>query len=393
MLLLIVSNNMSKPILIYLHWPFCLSLCPYCDFNSHLAAKIDQDKWLQAYLKEINFFIDKIKNKKVKSIFFGGGTPSLMNPKIVAAIIDYIAKIATIDDNTEITLEANPTSSEVDKFIEFRNAGINRVSIGIQALNDRDLQKLGRKHNSKEAINAINLASNIFPRFSFDLIYARPQQTMQEWQQELTLAINDLPLKGHISLYQLTIEKGTEFYKLYNNKQLTLPENDLAANMYEWTNNYLIANGYERYEISNYAIKGEECKHNLGYWHYEEYIGIGPGAHSRLHLKNKILANMMIHKPDKWLDQVLTKGDGIQQQVKLSTKEIIEEIIMMGMRLSSGISDHNLQQLLNLKFSDVLKQDTLQEYINLGLIKDNKDKLCLTDKGLLLHSYIVPRLC
>ena len=375
---------------IYVHWPFCLSLCPYCDFNSHIANNIDHNRWLKAYEKELENFIPKIKNKEIKSIFFGGGTPSLMQPFVVQGIIDKIASIGTISDSCEITLEANPTSFETDKFKQFKSAGINRVSLGIQTFDEKDLLVLGRKHSSSEAINAIESASKIFSRYSFDLIYARPDQTLEKWQEELKFA---LTLAGnHISLYQLTIEKGTPFFNLFRHNKLSLPADDLAATLYEWTSSYLKERDYNRYEISNYAKNGEECIHNLCYWNYNEYIGIGPGAHSRLHERPGVLAVMMHHKPDKWLNSVEFHGHGIQNNISLSDSEIAEELIMMGTRLSTGVKEEPLMQLTKLRFIDVLNHDIVNEYIKQQLITIASNSLKLTEHGLLLHNYLIPRL-
>ena len=378
------------PISIYIHWPFCLSLCPYCDFNSHLTDSIDHDAWLNAYKIEIDYFADRIKGRFVRSIFFGGGTPSLMKPEVVAGIIAKIASLAEISDLTEITLEANPTSFEIQKFKEFRAAGINRVSIGVQSLQQDGLELLGRKHSAKNAIYAIESAAKIFDRYSFDLIYAIPKQNLKQWQDELKFAFT--LAGGHISLYQLTIEKGTPFYKLFKNGELPLPSNDLAANMYEWTNEFLLAQNYKRYEISNYAMLGHECIHNLCYWNYDEYIGIGPGAHGRLHDTDGISAVMMTHKPEKWLQMVLENGCGIQTQANLSKQEIIEEAFMMGTRLEEGILESKFYQLTNTNFAQILNQKTTDHYIKQSLVSIQNGRFKLTSKGLILHNYLVSRM-
>lgn len=388
-------QNTSPNISIYIHWPFCLSLCPYCDFNSHISASIDHARWLKAYEKELEYFTSTLKNKQIKSIFFGGGTPSLMQPFVVEGIINKIASLGQLNDLCEITLEANPTSFETNKFKDFKKAGVNRVSLGIQALNKEDLLTLGRKHSSEEAISAIKSASKIFSRYSFDLIYARPSQTLDAWKNELKFA---LQLAGsHISLYQLTIEKGTPFFNLFRQGKLKLPEEELSATLYEWTNDFLETNNYSRYEISNYAFKDQECLHNLCYWNYNEYIGIGAGAHSRIHNKTiseqqtEINALMMYHKPEKWLNSVEEQGHGIQYNNKLTKTEIIQELIMMGTRLSSGIKEAKLLDLMNLKFADVLNYDILNHYINNNLASLSNDVLKLSDKGLLLHNYLISR--
>ena len=388
-------NNIS----VYVHWPFCLSKCPYCDFNSHVAEVEDHQLWLECYLKEIEYFKNVINGKYVKSIFFGGGTPSLMEPKVVQGIIAKLAELGTIDNKTEITLEANPTSYETAKFEQFKACGINRVSIGIQALKDDDLKKLGREHNKDQALAAIKSAARIFERTSFDLIYARPEQTLKDWQEELASAMEFAP--NHISLYQLTIEKGTPFYRLHQDKKLILPKSEEAADMYEWTTDILNNAGFQRYEISNYAKVGEECRHNLSYWNYEEYLGIGPGAHSRLrnydkhkdpHVNNSTTGVMMWHKPEKWLKSVQELGQGVQTIQALSLEETIEEFFMMGLRLKSGIYLRNLKTITDKKLFDLLDEKMLKYYAELELLNFNEDHIALTDKGLMLHSYLVPRL-
>jgi len=381
------------PLSIYIHWPFCLSLCPYCDFNSHVAASIDHQRWQEGYTREIDYFADKIKGRYIKSIFFGGGTPSLMQPFVIDGIINKIAKIGNLDHNTEITLEANPTSYETQKFIEFKASGINRVSIGVQSFNEQDLNNLGRKHSPGEAIAAIESASKIFERYSFDLIYARMGQSLDAWQEEIKFA---LKLAGsHISLYQLTIEKGTPFYKLFHEGKLILPENEVSANMYEWTNDYLESLNFQRYEISNYAMPGQESIHNLNYWNYGEYIGIGPGAHSRIHNHDTPVAIesvMMIHNPGKWLDNVEGKGHGIQTRGLLSSEEITEEALMMGTRLQKGLDKQEFLRITGHHLNEILNMEVIKQYSIMGLVIDNDKELVLTNKGLMLHNYLVPRL-
>ena len=381
---------MANDLSIYIHWPFCLSKCPYCDFNSHVASTIDHNQWLKSYETEIEYFKDIIQNKYIKSIFFGGGTPSLMNPVIVEGIINKISNLAIIDNQTEITLETNPISFETEKFKAFKAAGINRVSIGVQSLKEDDLKKLGRTHDCMQAIKTIKAANTIFLRVSFDLIYARSGQTLKDWQEELKQAMQ--LATSHISLYQLTIEKGTPFYKLFKEGNLILPHSDAAAEMYEWTNHYLESKKYFRYEISNYAMIGHECLHNLTYWNYNSYLGIGPGAHSRIiESSSSVSAIMMWHKPEKWLDSVKTKNVGIQTNTKLTYQEIIEEMLMMGLRLSKGINISTLEQKLNTKLENILDMNNLKHYQALDLIRLDEN-IYLTDKGLMLHSYIVPRL-
>ena len=379
-----------KPLSVYIHWPFCLSLCPYCDFNSHVSTSINHNTWLEAYKKELSYFADRIAKRPIRSIFFGGGTPSLMEPNTILGIITAISKIAIVDKNTEITLEANPTSYELEKFKEFKAAGINRVSIGVQSLRNERLQSLGRKHSAQNALDAIKSAATLFDKYSFDLMYATQNQNLKAWQDELKEAIEFAG--GHISLYQLTIEKGTPFFKLYNDKQLILPSNDEAADMYEWTNEYLQQNQYKRYEISNYAVRGHECLHNLCYWNYDEYIGIGPGAHSRLHNKDGIVALMMTHKPQSWLDKVNEFGHGIQTKNQLSNIETIEEVLMMGTRLQAGIVEEKFQEITGTDFLHSLNIKTIEQLKQQNLVLMEAGQIKLSEKGLLLHSYIVPRM-
>lgn len=379
-----------QPISVYIHWPFCLSLCPYCDFNSHIASTIDHDLWLNAYKQEINYFKEKLSGRQIQSIFFGGGTPSLMRPKTVENTIDLLSNIGLISSTTEITLEANPTSYETEKFKEFKSAGINRVSIGVQSLKPEALEVLGRKHSKDEAISAIKSASKIFDRYSFDLIYAIPNQTLEDWKNELSNALE--LANGHISLYQLTIEKGTPFYQIFKSGQMQLPSNDSSANMYEWTNEFLKEKHYHSYEISNYAQSGNECIHNLAYWNYDEYLGIGPGAHSRLHDNDCVKALMMLHKPEKWLKNVSQTNHGIQTNASLSQNELIEEIVMMGTRLNKGMNLNTFSKLTGIYFDDVLNKKNFTHFQKNDLVFKNSTNFGLTNSGLLLHNYLVPRL-
>ena len=375
-----------------MHWPFCLSKCPYCDFNSHVASSFDHNLWLESYIKELEYFLPEIAKRKIKTIFFGGGTPSLMDPSTIEKLLKWLRERDLLAaEQIEITLEANPTSVETKKLEAFRASGINRISIGVQSLISEDLKKLGRTHSPDAAINAITAASKIFDRYSFDLIYAREHQRMLSWQNELEAALK--LAGGHISLYQLTIEKGTPFYTQFREGSLTLPENDLAADMYLWTKEYLIKHGYKRYEISNFALPGQESQHNLAYWHYDEYLGIGPGAHSRICLEDarSPIALMNYNKPDKWLNLVHECGHGLQVKETLATREVVEEIMMMGLRLEDGITDEKLQKYLDFDFDRILNKQSIEIMIEKEFVQFDGKRLKLTDKGLLMHSYIVPR--
>jgi oxygen-independent coproporphyrinogen-3 oxidase len=293
---------------LYVHWPFCQAKCPYCDFNSHVAARIDHARWREAYLKEIAVYAGLVPDRVLTSIFFGGGTPSLMEPETVAEVIAAARRAWPVANDLEVTLEANPTSVEAGRFAAYAEAGVSRVSLGIQALNDTDLQRLGRRHSVAEAIQAYEVARKFFNRTSFDLIYARQDQTLVDWRAELRLAL-DLAV-DHLSLYQLTIEGGTAFGDRYAAGKLRgLPEEDLAADMYEATQDICGTAGLEGYEVSNHAKPGAESRHNLIYWRYGDYVGIGPGAHGRLTLNGQRHATEAWRAPGKWLDSV-AKGLG-----------------------------------------------------------------------------------
>jgi putative oxygen-independent coproporphyrinogen III oxidase len=313
---------------------------------------------------------------------------------VVEGIINKLALLGIMDDKTEVTLEANPTSFEIEKFKAFNKAGVNRVSIGVQSLNNEDLKFLGRKHDAGEAIKAIEVARLIFPRISFDLIYARTNQTLQNWQKELTEAMN--LASGHISLYQLTIEKGTAFFKLFQEGELIIPDQDRAADMYNWTNSYLESKNYSRYEISNYATPQNESIHNLTYWNYNNYLGIGPGAHSRIAEcsggRTITRSIMMWHRPDKWLQSIQEEGNAIQIDHILSSQEAIEEFFMMGLRLQHGINLDSIKRFDGLKLFDMIDQKVADHYVSLQLLDYSDNNIRLTGKGLMLHNYLVPRL-
>ncbi|MEK6734209.1 MAG: radical SAM family heme chaperone HemW, partial [Pseudomonadota bacterium] len=322
----------SSNIAIYIHWPYCKSKCPYCDFNSHVRDAIDVSAWNEGYLKEIDNYSALLQNKKIISIFFGGGTPSLMPSFIVKNIINKLKELGKFDQNIEITLEANPTSVEAEKFKEFAEAGINRVSLGIQSLNQNNLKFLGREHNVEEAIAAIKIAKDNFKRYSFDLIYALPNQTLNSWRDELVQALD---LAGeHLSLYQLTIEKGTPFYSMYQKKKFDLPGEDLAKDFYMLTQEIMEAKGFPAYEISNHARLGEECKHNMVYWQYDDFLGIGPGAHSRINNK----AMHSIYHPENWLKAALEGKTTIQDSIDLKLDDRVNEILLMRMDFPAALA-------------------------------------------------------
>lgn len=328
---------------VYVHWPFCAAKCPYCDFNSHVRhEKIDQETFARAYTREIEYVAGRCPGRKVTSIFFGGGTPSLMEPATVSAILDAVAGRWPLADGIEITLEANPTSVESDRFAAYRAAGVNRLSLGVQSLDDMQLKFLGRLHSADEARRAIEIARNAFPRISFDMIYARPGQTPVEWEAELDRA---LALSvDHLSLYQLTIEQGTPFYDLQRSGKLRLPDADGAARMYELTAEVTSNAGLPAYEISNYARPGAECRHNLLYWRYGEYAGIGPGAHGRLDIDGSRFATAARRIPEGWWRAVMSDGHGYEVFEQLMPDQAADELLLMGLRLSEGLSLHRFEQ-------------------------------------------------
>ncbi len=374
-----------KNISVYIHWPFCKSKCPYCDFNSHVRDSIETQKWDEAYLKEIENNSDNLANKKIVSIFFGGGTPSLMPSFIIANIIDKLSKIANLDDKIEITFEANPTSVESKKFKEFANAGINRVSMGVQSFNSDDLKFLGREHSVNEAIKAIEIAKENFSRYSFDLIYALPNQNLKAWEEELLKA---LKFAGkHLSLYQLTIEKGTPFYSLQQKKKFTIPNEDLAKDFYTLTQDIMNAYELPAYEISNHAFNGEECRHNLAYWQYDEFIGIGPGAHGRVN--NHALHS--IYHPENWLNAVLENKSSVQASSFLETDDKISEMLLMGLRLTKGINQEDFTSKTGHNFSYFAK-DKLHWMLEKNFLKFENNYLYATDKGKLVLNHIISQL-
>ena len=321
---------------VYVHWPFCAAKCPYCDFNSHVRHQgVDQERYAKAFLAELADRRRRTGPRTVTSIFIGGGTPSLMKPETVGAILDGIAANWSVPSGIEVTLEANPSSVEAERFRGYRAAGVNRVSLGVQALNDKDLRFLGRLHNVEEALKAIGLAREIFPRLSFDLIYARPGQTPEAWAEELKRAIGHAV--DHLSLYQLTIEEGTRFHDLHAAGKFVVPNADAAAGLYEITQEVTAAHGLPAYEISNHAKPGCESRHNLTYWRYGEYVGVGPGAHGRYVEDGRRVVTFTEKFPEAWLKLVEEKGHGLTGGEVLTRSEEADEFLMMGLRLVEGI--------------------------------------------------------
>lgn len=360
---------------LYVHWPFCQAKCPYCDFNSHVTAKIDQNDWVRAYLAELDRLSEQLSGRVLNSIFFGGGTPSLMQPETVAAVISRAREIWPFANDIEISLEANPGSVEAGRFGGYRDAGVNRVSMGIQALNDADLRRLGRIHSVAEARAAFDIARSCFDRVSFDLIYARQGQTLAAWQAELREALS--MAIDHLSLYQLTIEEGTAFGDRYARGKLrNLPADDTAADMYQATQEICAAHGMHGYEISNHARPGAESRHNQIYWRYGDYAGIGPGAHGRLTLNGVRHATETHLAPGAWL-QAVAAGNGESLREALASEDAASEYLMMGMRLSEGLDIARYAQLAGRD----LPQARLRGLADLGMVTISGDRLSATDQG------------
>ncbi|MBY6056416.1 radical SAM family heme chaperone HemW [Leisingera daeponensis] len=360
---------------LYVHWPFCQAKCPYCDFNSHVSSKIDQKLWVRAYLSELDRLSEQLSGRVLNSIFFGGGTPSLMQPDTVAAVIERTREIWPFANDIEISLEANPGSVEAGRFAGYRDAGVNRISMGIQALNDEDLRRLGRIHSVCEAKSAFEVARSCFDRVSFDLIYARQGQTLAAWKSELREALS--MAIDHLSLYQLTIEDGTAFGDRYARGKLRgLPEDDTAADMYLATQDICADHGMVGYEISNHATPGSESRHNLIYWRYGDYAGIGPGAHGRLTLKGIRYATETHLAPGAWLDAV-SKGNGESLREMLSPEDAVAEYLMMGMRLSEGVDMVRYSQISGRNFPE----ERLQHLAQLGMVTISDQRLCVTSQG------------
>jgi putative oxygen-independent coproporphyrinogen III oxidase len=349
---------------LYIHWPFCKAKCPYCDFNSHVRlAGVDVSSFADGLVTELRYMATRTKGRRVSSIFFGGGTPSLMPPSAVARVLDAAAALWPFQPDAEITLEANPTSVEAENFRGYRLAGVNRVSVGVQSLDAQDLQALGRQHSPEEALAAFKLAAKIFPRVSFDMIYARPQQTLENWKHELQRALAEQ--QGHMSLYQLTIEPETRYADLFDTGKLTIPNDDLSADLYDLTQELTDKAGLPCYEVSNHAKPGHESQHNLLYWRYGEYAGVGPGAHGRLHHGNTAFATATEKHPESWLNLVQAKGHGLVQDEATAPEMQAREMLLMGLRIDEGI-DLNRYEALAGKTMD---QNKITAMADLGMVK------------------------
>lgn len=373
---------------IYIHWPFCETKCPYCDFNIYLRRDHDEGDWLEAYLTSIRTHRDLMPDAEIISIYFGGGTPSLMKADDVGAIINEAAKCWTLAPDVEITLEANPTSSEMDKFKAFKAAGVNRLSLGVQSLQDDALKFLGRLHNSADVFRAIDIAHNTFDRFTFDLIYARPGQTLSAWEQELREAIPYM--NGHLSAYQLTIKEGTAFERQVARGDFPPPDSDLGADFYDLTCDIMAAHGMPAYEVSNYGAAGHESRHNQVYWHYADYIGIGAGAHGRITYGGQKYAVEDHKRPSDWMAAVAAQGHGAIEHLPLSPEEQFSEMLMGGLRLTSGLDLNGMALRCGVNWRNQVDENKLNNLQREGWLLRESDIITPTREGWLRIDSILP---
>lgn len=370
------QTSSGAPLALYVHWPFCVSKCPYCDFNSHVRDVVDQQAWRDALLADLAYEAERLPGRRLASIFFGGGTPSLMPPTTVAAIIEAATSAWPAEPGIEITLEANPSSVEAARFADLAAAGVNRVSLGLQALDNQALAFLGRAHGVDEGLAALATAQRHFGRVSFDLIYARPGQGLGAWEAELDRALGFGT--EHLSLYQLTIEPGTRFATLAAKGQLTLPDEDLAADLWETTQARTAAAGLPLYEVSNHARPGAESRHNLTYWRYRDYAGVGPGAHGR----REGIATFRRKKPENWLAAVARNGHGAESEVALAPAERVTEALVMGLRMREGIDLARVAALGGTTIDQVVDLKGVERLATQGLVAHDGDRLALTPAGM-----------
>ena len=379
-----------EPLALYIHWPFCLAKCPYCDFNSHVRDRLDQARFRDALRRELAWEAARLGRRPLASVFFGGGTPSLMDPATVALLLEDAHGLFEAAPDLEVTLEANPTSVEAGRLALFRQAGVNRVSLGVQALDDAALAALGRQHSAAHAVAALELARGLFPRVSFDLIYARPGQEPAAWARELDQALALGP--DHLSLYQLTIEPGTAFEALHRQGALVLPDDEVSASMYTLTAERAAAHGLEAYEVSNYARPGFESRHNLAYWRYADYAGIGPGAHGRVTVDGALLATRRHRAPEPWAARVEADGHGTRQQEAVAPRDRAREALLMGLRLAEGVNEARFAVRTGLAMDEALEQDVLRQALDAGYVVRTAGKLAATVEGRLRLDALLPML-
>ena len=386
---------------LYVHWPFCVSKCPYCDFNSHVAERIDQVAWREALLRELAHYAVRTPGRVLTSIFFGGGTPSLMDPETTADIIDAARRHWLSANDLEITLEANPGTVDADRFAAIHAAGVGRLSMGVQALNKNDLRFLGRRHTVDEARKAWRSAAKIFPRVSFDLIYARPGQTVAGWKSELTEALREVADNGitHLSLYQLTMEPGTAMYDAHGRGDFALPDDDAGAALYDITQSACENAGFPAYEISNHAKDGAACRHNLTYWRGGDYVGVGPGAHGRLTVsgvwgsaRQTTIATRQIKAPALWFNRIAAQGYGTQEELALTPKNRAEELVMVGLRLAEGVDKARFERLAGRPLSEIIDAKALTALAGDDYLTDSPATLTATAKGRLALNAVLREL-
>jgi oxygen-independent coproporphyrinogen-3 oxidase len=384
--LLSPDNATDQPIALYVHWPFCVSKCPYCDFNSHVRASIDSDAWRAALLSDLAHEAALNGGRRLSSIFFGGGTPSLMPPDIVGALIDAATRHWRPTGDIEITLEANPSSVEAARFADLAAAGVNRVSLGLQSLENEALHFLGRAHDVREGLAALEVAQSTFGRVNFDLIYARPGQSLADWESELARGLSFGT--DHLSLYQLTIEPGTRFATLVAQGKLNPADPDHAADLYEQTQAMTAAAGIPAYEISNHARPGQESRHNLTYWRYGDYVGVGPGAHGR----RDGLATLRHRKPENWMTAVERNGHGLQGEEPLDGRDRAREALLMGLRLAEGVDLDRIARLSGLPVDMLLDRDAVARIAGHRMIRQDGQRLRVDPAGMLLLDAILPEI-
>jgi len=382
--------NAHPTLALYIHWPFCLSKCPYCDFNSHVRDAIPQARFAAALRTELAWEAARLGPRRLGSIFFGGGTPSLMAPETAAALIADARRFFTAEPDLEITLEANPTSVEAGRLAAFRDAGVNRLSLGVQAMDDAALHALGRGHSAAEAIAALEMARALFSRLSFDLIYARPGQTLAAWREELARAL--ALAADHLSLYQLTIEAGTAYEALHRRGEIVLPDEDTAAALYDATGEAAARFGLAAYEVSNYAARGCESRHNLAYWRYQDYAGIGPGAHGRLMLGDTLLATRRHRAPEPWADLVERQGHGSGEDQAIAPPDRAREALLMGLRLAEGVNASWFLSRTGVALEDAVDPSMLAACMEAGYLTHTPSRLTATAEGRRRLDAMLPRL-
>ena len=375
---------------LYVHWPFCISKCPYCDFNSHLIGAVDHAAWRSSLLRELDHYGNITRGRRLETVFFGGGTPSLMLPETTAAVIEALDTYWNVEPNIEITLEANPSSVETQKFADFRSAGVNRVSLGVQSFRDCDLAFLGRSHTGNEAQNAIAIAQHHFNRVSFDLIYALPDQSVKSWAGQLQQALSFDT--GHLSLYQLTIEKGTPFFAEHKKGIFRMPDDDLSADLYEKTSELTSESGFCSYEISNYAVLGQESRHNLTYWQGGDYVGVGPGAHGRLTIKGDRFRTEQVSLPMNWLSATAKNGHATRNFELIQKAEHITECLMMGLRMSTGVDRDLFATQTGKELDASIDQSNAAALVSAGLVELDEKGLRTTKLGRLRLNGVIAAL-